>query len=62
MAAFLELDFSYEILGVAQEYGLDSYSTPQVIAFALELETSRHIERQGLLGHARPTARAGSST
>ncbi len=37
MAAFLELDFSYEILGLAQEYGLDSYSTPQVIAFALEL-------------------------
>ena len=37
MASFLELDFSYDILGVAQEYGLDSYSTPQVIAFALEL-------------------------
>ena len=37
MASFQELDFSYEILGVAQEYGLDSYSTPQVIAFALEL-------------------------
>ena len=37
LAAFLELDFSYEILGVAQEYGLDSYATPQVIAFALEL-------------------------
>ncbi|MBW1768754.1 MAG: aldehyde dehydrogenase [Deltaproteobacteria bacterium] len=37
MAAFQELDFSYEILGVAQEYGVDSYSTPQVIAFALEL-------------------------
>ncbi len=37
MAAFLELDFSYQILGIAQEYGLDSYSTPQVIAFALEL-------------------------
>jgi aldehyde:ferredoxin oxidoreductase len=37
MAAFQELDFSYEILGVAQELGLDSYSTPQVIAFALEL-------------------------
>jgi len=37
MAAFLELDFSYEILGIAQEYGVDSYSTPQVIAFALEL-------------------------
>ena len=37
MAAFLELDFSYEILGIAQEYGVDSYATPQVIAFALEL-------------------------
>src|SRR6185369_128697 len=37
MAAFQELDFSYEILGIAQEYGVDSYSTPQVIAFALEL-------------------------
>ena len=35
MAAFLELDFSYEILGIAQEYGVDSYSTPQVMAFAL---------------------------
>jgi aldehyde:ferredoxin oxidoreductase len=37
MAAFQELDFSYDILGVAQEYGIDSYSTPQVMAFALEL-------------------------
>ena len=37
MAAFQELDFSYEILGVAQDLGLDSYSTPQAIAFALEL-------------------------
>ncbi|MDP6174766.1 MAG: aldehyde ferredoxin oxidoreductase N-terminal domain-containing protein, partial [Rhodospirillales bacterium] len=37
MAAFEEIDFTYDILGVAQEYGLDSYATPQVIAFALEL-------------------------
>ncbi len=37
MAAFKELDFTYEILGIAQEYGLDSYSTPQVFAFAVEL-------------------------
>jgi aldehyde:ferredoxin oxidoreductase len=37
MAAFQELDFSYDILGVAQECGVDSYSTPQVMAFALEL-------------------------
>ena len=37
MASFQELDFSYEILPVATEYGLDAYSTPQIIAFALEL-------------------------
>ncbi len=37
MAAFKDLDFSYEILGYAQELGFDSYSTPQVLAFAVEL-------------------------
>lgn len=37
MAAFQELDFSFEILPIACEYGLDAYSTPQIIAFALEL-------------------------
>ncbi len=37
MASFQELDFSYEMLPVAEEYGVDAYSTPQIIAFALEL-------------------------
>lgn len=37
MAAFKELDFNYDILGVTQEYGLDGFSTPQVLAFGLEL-------------------------
>lgn len=37
MAAFQELDFTFEILPIAMDLGLDSYSTPQVIAFALEL-------------------------
>jgi aldehyde:ferredoxin oxidoreductase len=37
MAADKELDFEYDILGVTQEYGLDGCSTPQVIAFAIEL-------------------------
>ncbi len=37
MASFQELDFTYEILPIAMDLGLDSYSTPQVIAFALEL-------------------------
>ncbi|RLB79587.1 MAG: aldehyde dehydrogenase, partial [Deltaproteobacteria bacterium] len=37
MAAHKELDFNYNILGLTQEYGLDGYSTPQVLAFAVEL-------------------------
>jgi aldehyde:ferredoxin oxidoreductase len=37
MAAFEELDFNYNILGVTQEYGLDGFSTPQVLAFGVEL-------------------------
>ena len=36
MASFQELDFSYEMLPIAEEYGVDAYSTPQIIAFALE--------------------------
>jgi len=50
MAAFQELDFSYEILGVAQELGLDSYSTPQVIAFALELLEAGILSNQDFPG------------
>jgi len=37
MAAYEELEFTYDILGVTQEYGLDAFSTPQVLAFAIEL-------------------------
>lgn len=37
MAAFEEIDFNYDILGVTQYYGLDGFSTPQVLAFAIEL-------------------------
>jgi len=37
MAAYEELEFNYDILGVTQEYGLDGFSTPQVLAFAVEL-------------------------
>ncbi|MFC1950818.1 aldehyde ferredoxin oxidoreductase N-terminal domain-containing protein [Chloroflexota bacterium] len=37
MAADLDLGFNYNIMAVTQEYGLDSYSTPQVLAFAVEL-------------------------
>lgn len=37
MAAYKELDFNYDILGVTQEYGMDGFSTPQLLAFAVEL-------------------------
>ena len=37
MASFQELDFTFEILPIAMDLGFDSYSTPQTIAFALEL-------------------------
>ncbi|MBW1721920.1 MAG: aldehyde dehydrogenase [Deltaproteobacteria bacterium] len=31
------LDFGFRIAGMAQEYGVDGYTTPQVMAFAVEL-------------------------
>ncbi len=37
MAAYEDIDFNYDILAVTQEYGLDGFSTPQVLAFAIEL-------------------------
>ncbi|OPX90009.1 MAG: Aldehyde ferredoxin oxidoreductase, domains 2 & 3 [Pelotomaculum sp. PtaB.Bin104] len=37
MAAFKELDYTYSMLGKAMNYGLDNYSTPQLLAFAIEL-------------------------
>jgi aldehyde:ferredoxin oxidoreductase len=37
MAAYEELDFNYNILSLTQEYGLDGFTTPQLLAFAVEL-------------------------
>jgi len=37
MAAYSDLDFGFRIAQRATEYGVDSYSTPQVMAFAVEL-------------------------
>mgnify|MGYP006282670485 FL=1 len=37
MAAYADLDFGFRIAQRATEYGVDAYSTPQVMAFALEL-------------------------
>jgi benzoyl-CoA reductase subunit BamB len=37
MAAMSDLDFGLQIAQLATEYGVDGFSTPQVMAFALEL-------------------------
>lgn len=37
MAAFSDLDFGFRIAQRATEYGVDGFSTPQTMAFALEL-------------------------
>jgi aldehyde:ferredoxin oxidoreductase len=37
MAAMSDLAFGFKIAGLAQEYGVDGYTTPQVMAFAIEL-------------------------
>ncbi|MDA8233211.1 MAG: aldehyde dehydrogenase [Clostridia bacterium] len=37
MAAFSDLDFGFRIAQRATEYGVDGFSTPQIMAFAVEL-------------------------
>ncbi|MDD2736908.1 MAG: aldehyde ferredoxin oxidoreductase N-terminal domain-containing protein [Desulfuromonadaceae bacterium] len=48
MAAFEEIDFNYDILGVTSAYGLDGFSTPQVLAFAVELYEAGILTDQDL--------------
>jgi len=38
MAAFSDLDFGFRIAQKATEYGVDGFSTPQIMAFAFELK------------------------
>ncbi len=48
MAAFEDLEFDYDIIGLTQEYGLDAYSTPQAMAFAIELYEAGILTDQDL--------------
>ena len=50
MAAFEEIDFNYDILGVTQAYGLDGFSTPQLLAFAVELYENGILTDEDLPG------------
>ncbi len=50
MAAMLDLEFGYKIIGMAQEYGMDGFSTPQVVAFAIELYEAGILTDQDMPG------------
>ncbi|MCJ7426487.1 MAG: hypothetical protein MUO17_05095 [Dehalococcoidales bacterium] len=50
MAAMSDLDFGFRIAGLAQEYGVDGYTTPQVMAFAIELYEAGILTDQDLPG------------
>ncbi|MBT9162808.1 MAG: putative oxidoreductase YdhV [Dehalococcoidia bacterium] len=50
MAAYSDLDFGFRIAQRATEYGVDSYSTPQVMAFALELYEAGILTDQDMAG------------
>jgi len=50
MAAWSDLDFGLRIAQRATEYGVDAYSTPQVMAFALELYEAGILTEQDMAG------------
>ncbi len=50
MAAMSDLDFGFSIAARSQEYGVDGFSTPQVLAFALELQEARILTDHDLQG------------
>jgi benzoyl-CoA reductase subunit BamB len=50
MAAFSDLDFGFRIAQRATEYGVDGFSTPQVMAFALELYKDGILTDQDMAG------------
>ncbi len=50
MAAMSDLDFGFRIAGHAQEYGVDGYTTPQVMAFAVELYEAGILTDEDLPG------------
>ena len=50
MAAFSDLDFGFKIAQRATEYGVDGFSTPQVMAFALELKEAGILTDQDMPG------------
>jgi aldehyde:ferredoxin oxidoreductase len=50
MAAYSDLDFGFKIAQRATDYGVDAFSTPQVMAFALELYEAGILTDEDLPG------------
>jgi len=50
MAAYSDLDFGFRIAQRATEYGVDGFSAPQVMAFALELREAGILKDQDMQG------------
>ena len=50
MAAMSDLDFGFRIAARSQEYGVDGFSTPQTMAFAIELYEAGILTDQDLPG------------
>jgi aldehyde:ferredoxin oxidoreductase len=50
MAAFSDLDFGFKIAQRATDYGVDGFSTPQTMAFALELYEAGILTDQDMPG------------
>ena len=50
MAAFSDLDFGFRIAQRATEYGVDGFSTPQIMAFAVELKDAGILTDQDFAG------------
>ncbi|MEW6334111.1 MAG: aldehyde ferredoxin oxidoreductase N-terminal domain-containing protein [Thermodesulfobacteriota bacterium] len=50
MAAYADLEFGFKIAARATEYGVDGYSTPQVMAFAIELYENGILTDEDLPG------------
>jgi aldehyde:ferredoxin oxidoreductase len=56
MAAHESLEFNYNIIGITQEYGVDAFATPQVIAFAIELYEDGILKDEDLPGFPQDSA------
>ncbi len=50
MAAYSDLDFGFKIAQRATEYGVDGFSTPQTMAFAIELYEAGILTDQDMAG------------